>query len=935
MKTKFLNLLLLIFFTQNTYSQCFEIESILVDACGAQEGLNEMVRFKIGGAPLNTSTLNVSWPNNTWQGLIQNATTASKVATLNSDIVDAGGCGILIEPSGGILPANASVILVTSFNLDTSLNSFGALSEDTYIIFQNNPAVTAGHFANFGTGLRTLTIFLGPCVDVVTYDRSLLVSPTGETTASDGSTVLFTPGGIATYVNYGCSAPVQPFLVEINNPSIAACPGDTIALIATAEGQQSVVWTAPSGSFSNSGALTTSFTIPSNATGTILVTLTATNSCGLEISDTVLITITNNLVPNFATTLTLCSGTTAPTLNTTSPNGIVGTWSPSSINNTTSGNYVFTPNANQCASSVTLVVTVTNNIVPNFATTLTLCNGTTAPALNTTSPNGIVGTWSPASINNTTSGNYVFTPNANQCASTVTLVVTVTNNIVPDFTTTLTLCSGTTAPTLNTTSPNGIVGTWSPGTISNTTSGNYIFTPNANQCASPITLVVTVTSSITPDFATTLTLCNGTTAPTLNTTSPNGISGTWSPPAINNTTNGNYIFTPNANQCAAPITLVVTVTSTITPDFATTLTLCNGTTAPSLTTTSPNGIIGTWSPATITNNASGNYVFTPNTNQCALPITLVVTVTNTITPDFATTLTLCSGTTAPTLNTTSPNGIVGTWSPGTISNTTSGNYIFTPNVNQCASPITLVVTVTNTITPDFATTLTLCNGTTAPTLNTTSPNGIVGTWSPATINNTTSGNYIFTPNANQCALSVTLVVTITNFDFTFIEKCEGRIFIIESILENPLADSNYEWTLENNPTIISQESFLNVTELINSNNITNTFPKTFSLKIYTSEGCEETRQVTVFNAFCGIPKGISPNNDGLNDSFDLTGLGVESISIFNRYGRQIYSKNNYLNEWYGQSDNGHELPDGTYYYLLNKSDGKQVTGWVYINRQAN
>ncbi|HRE79166.1 MAG TPA: hypothetical protein PLL09_15220, partial [Flavobacterium sp.] len=327
MKTKFLKLLFLVFFAQNTYSQCFEIESILVDACGAQEGLNEMVRFKIGGAPLNTSTLNVSWPNNSWQGLIQNATTASKVATLNADILAAGGCGEIIEPSGGVLPANASVILVTSFNFDTALNSFGALSEDIYIIFQNNPAITSGHFANFGTGLRTLTMFFGPCVDVVTYDRALLVSPTGETTASDGSTVLFTPGGIATYVNYGCSAPVQPFLVEINTPSISACPGNSIALTASAEGEQSVLWSAPSGIFSSSSSLATSYTVPSNATGTILLTLTATNSCGLEISDTVLVTITNNVVPDFDTTLTLCSGSTAPTLNTTSPNGIVGTWS--------------------------------------------------------------------------------------------------------------------------------------------------------------------------------------------------------------------------------------------------------------------------------------------------------------------------------------------------------------------------------------------------------------------------------------------------------------------------------------------------------------------------------------------------------------------------------------------------------------------------------
>ncbi|RAR47594.1 hypothetical protein B0I10_10897, partial [Flavobacterium lacus] len=357
LKTILLKLFLLILFTQNTYSQCFEIESILVDACGPDEGFNEMVRFRVGGTPINTATLNVNWPNNTWQGLVQNATTAAKVATLNTEIINAGGCAVLIEPTAGVLPANTTVILVTSFNFDTTQNSFGALTENIFIIFQNNATTTTGHFANFGTGLRTLSMTFGACFDLVTYDRSLLVSPTGQNIASNGSAVLFTPAGVASYVNYGCSAPVPPFLVDVNNPDTTVCPGDSIALTASAEGQQLVIWTAPSGSFSNSGALTTSFTIPSNATGTILITLTATNSCGLEISDTVLVTITNNVVPNFTTTVTFCSGTNAPTLNTTSPNGIIGTWSPATINNNTNGNYIFTPNANQCASPITLVVT--------------------------------------------------------------------------------------------------------------------------------------------------------------------------------------------------------------------------------------------------------------------------------------------------------------------------------------------------------------------------------------------------------------------------------------------------------------------------------------------------------------------------------------------------------------------------------------------------
>jgi hypothetical protein len=50
----------------------------------------------------------------------------------------------------------------------------------------------------------------------------------------------------------------------------------------------------------------------------------------------------------------------------------------------------------------------------------------------------------------------------------------------------------------------------------------------------------------------------------------------------------------------------------------------------------------------------------------------------------------------------------------------------------------------------------------ASTLSSTSNNGIVGTWLPATISNTTSGTYNFTPNAGQCASTASLSVTTVN-----------------------------------------------------------------------------------------------------------------------------------------------------------------------------
>ncbi|MGX7668983.1 gliding motility-associated C-terminal domain-containing protein, partial [Flavobacterium pedocola] len=83
-----------------------------------------------------------------------------------------------------------------------------------------------------------------------------------------------------------------------------------------------------------------------------------------------------------------------------------------------------------------------------------------------------------------------------------------------------------------------------------------------------------------------------------------------------------------------------------------------------------------------------------------------------------------------------------------------------------------------------------------------------------------------------------------------------------------------------------------------------------------------------------IPKGISPNGDGLNDGWDLEGLGARKVQIFNRYGTTVYEHGSgYTNQWHGQSKGGDELPDGTYYFVIEAGDGSTKTGWVYINRE--
>jgi len=424
----------------------------------------------------------------------------------------------------------------------------------------------------------------------------------------------------------------------------------------------------------------------------------ANGTCASENSSIATITFTALTSPDFAQIPAFCSGSTAPVLTLTSPNGIIGTWNPDIVSNTIAGNYVFTPDAGQCASPLTLTTTINTATTPDFPSTLTICNGTTAPILSTTSPNGISGTWSPATISNIGDGIYTFTPNAGQCATNAALNVTVTNLTAPDFALIPAFCSGATAPVLALTSPNGITGTWSPATVSNTIAGNYVFTPDAGQCASPLTLTTTINTPTTPDFATVLTICNGATAPALASTSPNGISGTWSPATISNIGDGIYTFTPNAGQCATNAALNVTVTNLTVPDFAQIPAFCSGSTAPVLASTSPNGISGTWSPATVSNTIAGNYVFTPNVGQCASPLTLTTVINETLPPTGTPIQDFTTGQTLANFNVTGTNikwydaPTAGNELQATELIVTEVAYYASQTENGCESPLRLKIT---------------------------------------------------------------------------------------------------------------------------------------------------------------------------------------------------------------------------------------------------
>lgn len=111
--------------------------------------------------------------------------------------------------------------------------------------------------------------------------------------------------------------------------------------------------------------------------------------------------------------------------------------------------------------------------------------------------------------------------------------------------------------------------------------------------------------------------------------------------------------------------------------------------------------------------------------------------------------------------------------------------------------------------------------------------------------------------------------------------------------------------------------------------------------VVANEFGSDTTTVTVFiECDQGQPgelfvfNGFSPNNDGINDFFRVNGLENfpdHTLYVYNRWGNQVLVATDYQNDWAGTWE-GLTLPDGTYYYLLERGDGERVSGFVQIHR---
>ncbi|KGO91408.1 mucin 2, oligomeric mucus/gel-forming, partial [Flavobacterium enshiense DK69] len=271
--------------------------------------------------------------------------------------------------------------------------------------------------------------------------------------------------------------------------------------------------------------------------------------------------------------------------------------------------------------------------------------------------------WSPAVMDNTTTTTYTFTPDpAGPCAVPTTMTVTVNPVVTPTFTAVAPICAGDALAALPTTSAEGITGSWLPAVMDNTATTLYTFTPDAGQCAVTNTMTVTVTPNVTPTFVAVTPICAGDALAALPTTSTEGITGSWSPAVMDNTTTTLYTFTPDAGQCAVANTMTITVNPVVTPTFTPVAPICAGGSLAALPTMSIEGVTGTWSPP-LDNTTTTLYTFMPDAGQCAPTATMTITVNPSTTPTFNAVAPICTGEPLAALPTNSTEGIAGTWSP--------------------------------------------------------------------------------------------------------------------------------------------------------------------------------------------------------------------------------------------------------------------------------
>ena len=95
----------------------------------------------------------------------------------------------------------------------------------------------------------------------------------------------------------------------------------------------------------------------------------------------------------------------------------------------------------------------------------------------------------------------------------------------------------------------------------------------------------------------------------------------------------------------------------------------------------------------------------------------------------------------------------------------------------------------------------------------------------------------------------------------------------------------------------------------------------YTVQVWDQNGCAGFDTLLIEErcpATLSMPNAFSPNGDQVNDFFTITSEFVlrMDLSIFDRWGKVVYTSDDPLEAWDGKTPNGSDAPEGVYFWTL-------------------
>lgn len=702
-------------------------------------------------------------------------------------------------------------------------------------------------------------------------------------------------------------------LTLTNVTTQATCPGcnGTSTIAVAPAGTYSYSWN-PSGQ--------TTQTATNLCSG--VYTVTVTGGC-LTATTTVTVGNPSNLTAVTSQTNLSCFGASTGTA-TVNPSGGTGpytySWAPSGGTGSTAtglsaGSYtITTTDVSGCVYFNVVNITEPPGMTINTAVTNVACNGQGNGSATATVAGGSPGylySWTSGGSTSTETGlapgSYSLTvTDANGCAQTQSITVTEPAPLTSTMTTIDIGCAASGSATVLVIGGTGpYTYLWSSGGNSSTdinlTVGTYtVLVTDSNGCTLTDTAIINNVSGITNTSSFADVTCFGLHDGTA-TIVPNGgslpYSYTWTPaissgPTATGIGSGTYTVTAtDANGCVTSATFSITEPPNLTTVSAHTNVSCNGG-SDGTGTVSPSG--GTapytyqWSPAGGTSQTSsglqaGTYTVTvTDSHGCTSLQTVTVTQPVALIASAAGD-SVCIGQSATI-------GVVGS---GGVAPYT---YLWSSGPTPNSSTQTIVTTTTTT----YTVTITDANGCTSASTTTVQINPL--------------------PSAAFGTNAVNGVITLNG---------AGS----QACFYGPPGVASWFWDLNGVATSALQSPCVPLSPA-------DAGAYCASLTVVDSFGCAKTDSVCleINDVYYSIPNVFTPDNDGVNDGFMITNLGMRTLhcDIYNRWGELVYQWDGTTGYWNGQTKNGNDAVDGVYYYTAYMTDFQDKTyeesGFVQLIR---